>query len=50
MTCKTTGKRCYGKKNGAHKVMRHSGGRGGKRIYLCDFCHTYHLTSQYDTA
>lgn len=42
--CQRTGKRCFASKREARRGMRRLHAR--LRIYLCEFCRWWHMTSQ----
>lgn len=49
MRCRRTKKVCYPTKKDAQSILNLTiskrGGDGAKRLYYCDFCNSYHLTS-----
>lgn len=46
MICEHAEKRCYTSKHAARKGL--VGGLRGKsiRVYMCEHCHTYHITKE----
>lgn len=47
VVCKATGKRGYSRRKKAlHAAVIASRGMDQARIYKCEFCHDFHLTSQ----